>query len=213
MTFKIREVDGLFKVTTIYAKCLAVERLELWQDLEDSAGNTNVPWMIGGDFNCILDEAEKLRGLAITQSEMVDFGQRVSACALNELKFKESIYTLRNNRVEEVSIFKRLDKVFVNNELLIIIPDNEVHHLIRQGSDHAPLHAIGDVRMEKIIKPFRFLGFWTKHSKFLKVVIEVWNEETVAGNPFQVVHVKLQRLKKFLTHWSRQTCGDFFKKD
>lgn len=51
------------------------------------------PWMVGGDFNVILHEEEKLGGLPVTNQETVDFAQCLSACNLMELEFFGSAYT------------------------------------------------------------------------------------------------------------------------
>lgn len=40
-----------------------MERPKLWEVLLEVADNTLVPWIIGGDFNVILSEEEKLGGL------------------------------------------------------------------------------------------------------------------------------------------------------
>lgn len=122
--------------------------------------------MVGGDFNIIFDKAEKLGGLQVTQQEMVDFATCVNACSLTEVRFCESIYIWWNGRIEEDCIFKRLDKVLVNNKFLQILPNSEVHHFIRQGSDHAPLHVVCDATQDQIVKPYRFLNFWAKHEDF-----------------------------------------------
>ncbi|KAG5583446.1 hypothetical protein H5410_054073 [Solanum commersonii] len=37
----------------------ALERLELWEEMEELAGNIQIPWLVGGDFNVILNEEEK----------------------------------------------------------------------------------------------------------------------------------------------------------
>lgn len=55
----------VFGVTAVYARCLAVERLELWDELQDISENNQDPWLVRGDFNLILTEEEKLEGLAI----------------------------------------------------------------------------------------------------------------------------------------------------
>jgi len=136
--FKRRGSDDYFRITTVYTRCSALERLELWEQLEEIAENSTIPWLVGGDFNTIMDEDEKLGGLPVTQTEIVDFVQCTNACALNGIKFKGSSYTWWNGRIEEESIFKSIDRVFGNNELMRLIPNSEVHHLIRQGSDHAP---------------------------------------------------------------------------
>lgn len=72
----------------------------------------------------------------------------MSACALNKLRFTKSSFTWWNGRIEMDCIFKRLDRVFGNNEFLQLIPNSEVHHLIRRGSDHTPLHVVCDASQE-----------------------------------------------------------------
>lgn len=106
-----------------------------------------------------MDENEKSKGLPVAQRDMVDFAQCISECALNEINFKGNLYSWWNGRIEEECIFVRLDRNFSNNELLNHIPNSEVHHLIRQGSDHAPLHVVENVLQERVIKAFKFLNF------------------------------------------------------
>ncbi|KAK4734318.1 hypothetical protein R3W88_008579 [Solanum pinnatisectum] len=45
-----------FLVTMVYAKCTAVERLCLWDDLYFIGNNLSLPWIGGGDFNVIMEE-------------------------------------------------------------------------------------------------------------------------------------------------------------
>ncbi|KAH0666246.1 hypothetical protein KY285_027452 [Solanum tuberosum] len=211
MQFQLRDRDDCFRVTTVYARCSALERLELWEDLEHIAAQPSSPWLVGGDFNTIVDESEKLGGLPVTQHEMADFAACINVCALNELKFVGSCYTWWNGRIENDCIFKRLDRVLGNNEFMQLLPNSEVHHLIRQGSDYAPLHVMCDDSQEQVVKPFRFLNFWTKHKDFMKIVEESWIEE-ITGSPFFIVHSKLKRTKTTLSKWSKETFGNIFQK-
>ncbi|KAK4721634.1 hypothetical protein R3W88_011867 [Solanum pinnatisectum] len=96
-----------------------------------------MPRIIGGDFNVIVSEEEKLGGLNFTQQEAIDFSLFINNCALSEVKFVGSKYTWWKGRIEEECIFKRLDRILVNQVFLELFPSSEVHHLIRQGSDHA----------------------------------------------------------------------------
>ncbi|XP_019240159.1 PREDICTED: uncharacterized protein LOC109220151 [Nicotiana attenuata] len=50
-------------MTFVYAKCSAIERLELWDHLYYLASDMKLPWLVGGDFNVILHEDEKIGGL------------------------------------------------------------------------------------------------------------------------------------------------------
>lgn len=51
-----------------------LERLELWDELKD-LDSSGYLWMVGGGFNVILKEDEKLGGLDFTQQEVMDFAQ------------------------------------------------------------------------------------------------------------------------------------------
>lgn len=106
MQYQLKENDKCFYITVIYIRCTALERLELWEDLENMAKHILVPWLVGGDFNLIMDDFEILEGLTVTQQETEDFAGRVSACALNKLRFIGSNYTWWNGRIKIDCIFR-----------------------------------------------------------------------------------------------------------
>lgn len=54
-------------ISAVYARYSSLERLLIWEDLEDIEESVDVPWIVGGDFNVILEEIEKLGGLPVTQ--------------------------------------------------------------------------------------------------------------------------------------------------
>ncbi|WMV18188.1 hypothetical protein MTR67_011573 [Solanum verrucosum] len=206
--FKKNEKD--FLISAVYARCNAMERLELWEELESIAENVRCPWVIGGDFNVILNEKEKLGGLEFTINEAIDFDSLISSNALSEVQFSGSKYTWWNGRIEEACIFKRLDRILVNHEFLEVFPASEVQHLIRQGSDHAPLHMSCNTDEVPINKPFRFMNFWSKHQQFKKIVEDSWKID-FAGNPFLELHAKMKNVKKALSTWSREVFGNVFQ--
>lgn len=80
---------------------------------------------MGGDFNVILHEEEKMGGLTFTQQEEVDFAQCINNCALTE-NFTGSNFTWWNGRINEGCILKRLDRILVNFDFLEIFPCTEV---------------------------------------------------------------------------------------
>ncbi|KAG5590712.1 hypothetical protein H5410_041226 [Solanum commersonii] len=47
-----------------------------------------------------------------------------------------------NGRIEDRYIFKRPDKILINQAFIESFPSSEVHHLITQGSNHGILHII-----------------------------------------------------------------------
>ncbi|XP_019248496.1 PREDICTED: uncharacterized protein LOC109227757 [Nicotiana attenuata] len=177
-------------MTFVYAKCSAMERLELWDHLYYLASDMKLPWLVGGDFNVILHEDEKKGGL-VHPPEYEDFAFCVNSCGLFKQGYKGSPFTWWNGRSNAACIFKRLDRIFVNLPFQNMLPTIEFEHLIRTGSDHAPLLMTCGEQTTKFVKPFRFLNFWTKHATFMDV--------------------KLKRVKAALSKWSTETFDDIFK--
>lgn len=92
ISMKFPKFNKSFIVTSVYARCTALERLELWEELE-SLVVSNSPWIVKGDFNVILNKDEKMGGLEFTQQEAVDFAQCINICGLSEIKFSSGNYT------------------------------------------------------------------------------------------------------------------------
>ncbi|XP_070008698.1 uncharacterized protein [Nicotiana sylvestris] len=198
-------------VTLVYAKCDAIERIELWDSLYAMAADMDVPWLVGGDFNVIWDDEEKFGGRPVTLNKVDHFRHCMNTCNLFDLGFKGSIYTWWNGRAEEDCIFKRLDKCMANIDFQQMFPRIEVTHLPKTGSDHCPMLLKCNLESTVVKKSFRFLNFWTKHSTFKDVVNENWNADFEA-NPFTLFNHKMKKVKKGLSQWSKSTYGDIFKK-
>lgn len=113
---------------------------------------------------------EKLGGRPVTNQETIDFAQYLNVCNLIELKYIGSTYIWWNGRIEEESIFKRLDRIVINQEFVQLLLNGEVHHLDRQESDHSHMHVIYKNDKEVHAKPFSLLNFWVNHPKFKEVI-------------------------------------------
>ncbi|KAH0696123.1 hypothetical protein KY289_013605 [Solanum tuberosum] len=107
--------------------------------VEQQSIRINLGKLIGGDFNVILYEEEKIGGLPIYPQENEDFAFCVNSYDILDIHFTGSPYTWWNGRIDQDWIFKRLDRFFVNANLLSTFGGAEVVHLSRDGSDHAPL--------------------------------------------------------------------------
>ncbi|KAG5616263.1 hypothetical protein H5410_016087 [Solanum commersonii] len=161
-------------ISSVYARCNALDRLELWEELESIDKKDHYPW------RCDFQEVNTLGGMV-------------------ELK--------RNAFLK----FKRLDLVLVNQDFMNLFPPSEVQHLIRQGSDHAPLNLICNSKEEHSIKHFRFLNFWIRHHQFKDIVTQNWKID-FAGSPFVEFPAKIKKVKKALARWSREVFGNVFQR-
>ncbi|KAH0665617.1 hypothetical protein KY285_026823 [Solanum tuberosum] len=102
--------------------------------MEDLTDSIRVPWLVGGDFNVISREEEKLGGRPVTIKEVRDFNHCTNVCNLEDQGYKGGKYTWWNGRTDSECIFKRLDRVLCNNKMQNTFPILEVEHLVRNGS-------------------------------------------------------------------------------
>lgn len=158
--------------TAVYEKCDAGKRTSLWNDIYSISHDMAMPWLIGGDFNVILHEEEKINGLLVYPQEYEDFAFYVNSCELFHIRFKESPFTWWNWRASEDYIFKRLDRVLMNQMWLGWFMNVEVEHLARIGSDHATLLLTCGGQVSMITRPFKFLKLWIEHADIKDVVKE-----------------------------------------
>lgn len=59
-------MDLQFVLTIVYAKYDRNQILELWDDIFSVANRISGPWIMGGDFNTIINESIKIWGLPIS---------------------------------------------------------------------------------------------------------------------------------------------------
>ncbi|XP_075098919.1 uncharacterized protein LOC142175818 [Nicotiana tabacum] len=126
-------------IKTVYAKCTTVERKDLWDAIDNLNMVIDGPRCIGGDFNVIWDSNEKVGGKPHRAYKSLDFINCLNNCGMIDIGYIGSIYTWCNNKIPGKRIWKRLDRVFVNNDWDHIFQNNTVKHLPRIGSDHRPL--------------------------------------------------------------------------
>lgn len=79
-------------------------------------------------------------------------------------------------------IWKRLDRVLINDCWLHKFQNIIVRHLNRTGSHHRPLLVKYFENQQEPIRYFRFLNFWIDQLNFYDVVEKEWGIH-VKGNP------------------------------
>ncbi|XP_060182313.1 uncharacterized protein LOC132611975 [Lycium barbarum] len=197
----LQDLNQHLITTLVYSKCSASERLELWEDIYHLSNTLSCSWLIGGDFNVVLNDEEKIGGNPIQPQDIEDFAFCINSCDLEEVNFKGSPFTWWNGRADEARIFERMDRMLVNSLLLDNFGNIEVEHLARTGSDHAPLmRSYGDKHQNLI-----------EHATFLDTVRLNWSTWE-HDDPIINFKSKMKKLKGVLSKWSREVFGDIFKK-
>ncbi|KAH0695912.1 hypothetical protein KY289_013394 [Solanum tuberosum] len=110
-----------------------------------------------GDFNVISIDEEKIGGLHFYPQEYEDFAFCVNSCELFDINFKGSPFTWWNGRDDVECIFKRLDRLMINQFFLGLYGNVELEHLARTWSDHGPMKR-KRLQVKRILKRD---GVWT----------------------------------------------------
>ncbi|XP_020671696.2 uncharacterized protein LOC110091790 [Dendrobium catenatum] len=101
---------GVWMIATIYGNKEVIKRRELWGSLHE-VSNRKIPFIVGGDFNCILSQEDKRGGRKFVFSqgpkEMADF---LNVNDLHYVGFIGSRFTWCNNKLGGDRILERLDR-------------------------------------------------------------------------------------------------------
>lgn len=78
-----------------YAKCMQIERRELWQSLSVGVANF-MPWIIVGDFNVIRNDFEQRGGRPIPVSAIEEFNEFIETARLTDLRYEGNPFSWCN---------------------------------------------------------------------------------------------------------------------
>ncbi|XP_059291461.1 uncharacterized protein LOC132044942 [Lycium ferocissimum] len=180
-------------ITLVYVKCNESKRLQLWDDIYQVADSINLPWLVGGDFNVVLHEDEKIGVIPIQPQDYEDFAFCVNSCELMETSFKGSHFTWWNGRRGSNCIFERFDRVFINQQFQQWFAQIEVEHLTRTGF----LSIVRDNWSSNLDRnPFMLFKQKLKHTK---KILSAWSKE-VYGEIFKqlIIREEIVRIKEEL---------------
>jgi hypothetical protein len=198
-----------FIFSGVYARCDRFERLSLWEDIL-SLGEAGFPYsVVGGDFNVVASQAEKLGGLAVNRLSVSDFNSFIVRSGLSEFPFVGSAFTWSNNQEGPDRILSRLDRVFGSGSWFDLPLSFSISHLHRACSDHAPMILHCASRSATGPSSFRYLNMWSSHHNFFQMVEESWSTPLVAA-PMVSFSRKLKRLKVALKAWNSLVFKNIF---
>ncbi|XP_060168986.1 uncharacterized protein LOC132599797 [Lycium barbarum] len=185
-----------FFLSVVYAKSKSTGREFLWGYMRTLASTTNSPWAVCGDFNSILTMDEKFGGKPHRIGKSIPFIECLHDCGLMDIGYSGNRFTWCNERKEDKIIWKRLDRMLVNDKWNDLFANSEVIHLPRVSSDHCPLLITCGNGQENYIKYFKFLNFWVDQPDFLDIVKDNWKFQT---NEKELGDVVEQSEEQFLT--------------
>lgn len=164
ITCKVNWMGNTILITNVYAKCDALLRQSLWDNLKDIFVNFSLPWQISGDFNCIIDPEEKYGGKPHRMSKSFAFLQCIMDCDLIDPDYFGSTLTLCNGWTTGKRVWQRLDRVLVNHEWVNLYDSTNVNvdHLIMTYFDHSPILTMAIATQSNLIKYLDFQVYGTR---------------------------------------------------
>ncbi|KAL0292016.1 UNVERIFIED_CONTAM: hypothetical protein Sangu_3258200 [Sesamum angustifolium] len=190
-------------ISVLYGDYELIPRRELWGGLRTLAvGISDEPWLVLGDFNAVLDDSEVRGRAADTSVSMAEFRTCMLDTGLVQLPFTGCPYTWHNCSEGTRSLWKRLDRMLVNEAWLEKWPGSSYISALPSTSDHSPLIISGtNGEAERTI--FRFDNYLAQLPGFLGSVENIWKHHITGTEMYEVV-CKLKALKAVFRQQRKQ---------
>ncbi|XP_026384806.1 uncharacterized protein LOC113280393 [Papaver somniferum] len=168
---------------------------DFWEELDEVRRKwSDVPWCLGGDFNCIFFVAEKNRNKRST-THIKLFDSFMRRHGLFDLPLLGGCFTWSSMRGE--ATLTRIDRFIFSGDWEDQFPKATQHLLRRNLSDHHPISLRGG-GIQFGPYPFRFENFLLKDEDFLVHLKDWWQNMNFSGSASFVFSKKLQELKILL---------------
>ncbi|KAL0288050.1 UNVERIFIED_CONTAM: hypothetical protein Sradi_7109500 [Sesamum radiatum] len=202
----IRSFHSSVFITVVYGVNDVIGRRELWMELTRiSTVVTDSPWLVGGDFNTVLDSSEVCGLSGDIRGAADEFRGCLQDTGLIHLPMHGERFTWHNCSRDARSLWKRLDRLLVNDRWLENWPDTTYVSLSARTSDHSPLVLRGD-DSNRVAGMFRFDNYLARSTEFIPAVQRVWRHH-IMGSAMYAVTRKLKALKPIFRA-QRQRKGD-----
>ena len=150
----------------VYGPSSVNGRAKFWGLMEGMVNSFAGPWLAIGDFNCLINSAEKRVGRQVGEGSTRSFKNFGLGTEAINLGFCGSKFTWSNKRAGFANVKERLDRGVCNQEWQGLFPKAEIKPLIVSSSDHNPILLDTHLEDNSRGRPFRFEAMWTGCNKF-----------------------------------------------
>ncbi|XP_056697932.1 uncharacterized protein [Spinacia oleracea] len=159
----------------------------LWSVL--STLNVQSPWIICGDFNCVIVVNERI-GAPVRHMEIVDINNYMHGCGMEDVKCVGNLYTWNNKQQGADRVFSKLNRILANAAWQDCYPSAEAW--VNGGR-----------------KPFKYFTMWKSSRSFNAIVTDAWNTHINGSKMFCVV-TKLTKVKFSLKELNKNGFSDIW---
>ncbi|KAL0310908.1 UNVERIFIED_CONTAM: Retrovirus-related Pol polyprotein from type-1 retrotransposable element R2 [Sesamum angustifolium] len=120
-------------ISVLYGASDLIPRRRLWDALRTLAtGIQDEPWLVLGDFNAVVDDSEVCGRAADTSVSMAEFRSCILDTGLVQLSFTGCPFTWHNCSEGTRSLWKRLDRMLVNEAWLETWPGTAMYEIVNK---------------------------------------------------------------------------------
>jgi hypothetical protein len=194
------KLDGFqWMLLNIYGPAHDDRKLEFLEEIQKKVLSSDLPMMLGGDFNLVRKVEEKSSG-NVDAHLMEAFNDMINVTSLRELHRSGSRYTWTNK--QNPPIMCVLDRVLVSNAWEDRYNLSTVVTAPRLGSDHNPLMLdTGDI-LSFQQHYFRFSAHWLNQGGFKEWVQSKWPAR-YKYDPLDHWHVLSSKLRRAIKGWGQ----------
>ncbi|PPD69892.1 hypothetical protein GOBAR_DD33229 [Gossypium barbadense] len=177
-----REEGEKVQFTGFYGHTELNLRKEAWEMLRRVKNTVNEGWIVGGDFNAILNDSEKEGGRRKSRAVMDEFGDILEELGLRDVKTNNGWFTWSNNREGNRLVKERLDRFVVSDDIMEKMPFIASYVVRQSKSDHEVIimDLFGNRLQEKGNDPkifFRYNRCWAKEKEARDIISGIWANE------------------------------------
>ncbi|XP_019155207.1 PREDICTED: uncharacterized protein LOC109184888 [Ipomoea nil] len=204
---KCKTSNKIFQCSIVYGLYSVVERRQLWNKLMELNPQSNVPWLVCGDFNVVKCPEEKQGGVIPSNYFTKDFVDCCSSLGLSDAPSIGNFFTWTNGRVKA-----KLDRVLSNalwtgSSFNCWVDFKDFDCM----SDHCPIIIKMFNSQESINRPFKFFNMWLTHPKFKQILLDTWTMNIHGSRQYTFVR-KLKALKAPLKILNKEDFGHISEK-
>lgn len=199
-------LDTPWQITGVYGPSYPSQHKFFWAALDELAVAFSSPWLILGDFNTVLSQADKIGGKPVASSASCGLNGIISRHGFMDVGFHGCPYTWSNGRAGVANIQAHLDRGLVNAGWRILFPDAQLFHLPAFQSNHKPLLMRLRRKTGFHPRPFRFEGMWTLEQSSMDVVRLAWHAD-VPGSPLFQLVCSVRNTEVELKKWNKKVFG------
>jgi mannosylglycoprotein endo-beta-mannosidase len=198
------DVANTWWLTAVYGPQEDAHKLLFLEELEAIRDQCSGPWAVTGDFNLILNEADKSND-RIDRANLRRFRRTVARLELLDLHLHGRCFTWSNERENPTLV--RLDRVLVSAEWESLFPNAHLRGLGSDASDHCAL--LLQTNLTQMNKArFHFESYWPKFDDYLDVVAQGWEPPILAVDALARLDHLLHSLVRHLQRWASSRIGD-----